>query len=204
MDSRRLSMIGLEELERCAIHSESALRAPYQKYTQTISSPVMALSLELAGTLDALCALLRPCHIADLGSGFSSYVLRRYAAGARADVVSVDADTKWLSRTRDFLQCEGLSPHELVEWSAFTNARYAAFDLVVDDLGHIQRRIDTIPRVLELLRPAGFIVFDDFHKPNVRTAILQACRAGGHRVFSLRRTTLDRFGRYACLVRLSD
>jgi predicted O-methyltransferase YrrM len=201
-DSRRLSRIGLGELGRCAVHSEAALRVPYQKYTKTISSPVMALSLELAGTLDVLCNMLRPRHIADLGSGFSSYVFGRYAAGAEAHVVSADADTRWLSRTRDFLEWEGLSSHELVEWSAFTNRQYPPFDLVLDDLGDIQRRIETIPRVLELVRPAGFVVFDDFHKPNVRSAILHACRVGGHHAFSLRRTTLDGFGRYACLVRV--
>jgi predicted O-methyltransferase YrrM len=162
----------------------------------------MALSLELAGTLDVLCALLGARHIADLGSGFSSYVFQRYAEGAAAEVVSVDADTKWLARTRDFLECEGLLPHELVEWETFTNRRYPAFDFVLDDLGNLGRRIDTIPHVLGLVRPTGFVVFDDFHKPNVRSAVVDACRAGGHHVFSLRQATLDSFGRYACLVRL--
>jgi predicted O-methyltransferase YrrM len=201
-DSRRLSLMGLGELKRRAIGSEAALSAPYERYTQTISTPVMALSLELAGTLDALCNMLRARCVADLGSGFSSYVFRRYAARGEATVVvSVDADSDWLTRTRDFLELEGLSAHELVGWDAFVTAQYPAFDLVLDDLGDLQRRIDTIPRVLELVRPAGFIVFDDFHKPNVRSAVLRACRAGGHEAMSLRSGTLDEFGRYACLVR---
>lgn len=200
-DARRLYSLGLGELERRALASEAALGGAYQRYTETISTPVMALSLELAGTLDALCGLLRASYVADLGSGFSSYVLRRYATQARAAVVSVDAESEWLTRTRHFLDLEGLSAHELVDWDAFASSQYRPFDLVLDDLGDLGRRIDTIPQVLDLVRPAGFVVFDDFHKPNVRSAVLRVCRAGGHEALSLRTVTLDEFGRYGCLVR---
>ena len=200
-DSRRLTAVGLGELERRAIGSTAALSAQHARYTETVSTPAMALSLELAGTLDALCRLVSAHRIADLGSGFSSYVFRQYAQDVDAVVVSVDADVKWLKRTSDFLALEGRPPHELVEWETFTNSEYSAFDLVLDDLGDLQRRLDTIPQVLKLVKPAGFIVFDDFHKPSVRSAILRACRVGGHEAMSLRHSTLDDFGRYACLVR---
>ena len=200
-DARRLSSRGLSELGPRARDSEGALIGAYQRYTHTISTPVMALSLELAGTLDALCRLLQARFVADLGSGFSSYVLRRYASEAGAAVVSVDADSEWLARTREFLELEGLSTDELMRWEELAISQYRQFDFVLDDLGDLRRRIDTISDVLDLVRPGGFVVFDDFHKPKVRSAVLQACRAGGHEALSLRAMTLDDFGRYGCLVR---
>jgi hypothetical protein len=200
-DSHRLSLMGFGELECCASGSQEALSAPHARYTQTISTPEMALSLELAGTLDAFCKLIHAGCLADLGSGFSSYVFGRYAAEVGATVFSVDSDSSWLTRTRKFLELEGVSPHRIFEWESFINAQKPTFDLVLDDLGGRKRRIDTIPLVIGMVRPAGFIVFDDFHKPDIRSAVLRACRAGGHDAISLRSATLDHFGRYACLVR---
>jgi hypothetical protein len=49
-------------------------------------------------------------RLLDLGSGFSSYVLRAYAAGVPGAVGwSVDDDPAWLEKTRAFLVSEGLS-----------------------------------------------------------------------------------------------
>ena len=118
-DATRLSSIGLGELERYASGSQHALSISYKRYTETISTPAMAISLQLAGTLDALCNLIRARCMADLGSGFSSFVFARYAAEVGATVVSVDTAPSWLTKTREFLELEEVPSHEIVEWQAF-------------------------------------------------------------------------------------
>jgi predicted O-methyltransferase YrrM len=202
-DRGRLVQVGLGDLELRARDARAALQEAYAEYVGTVSAPEHAISLELAGVLDALCRILRPRAVADLGSGFSSYVLGRYAIDADADVVSVDADVEWLDRTRDFLARTGLTAGALVGWDEFAAADHDPFDLVLDDLGDIARRVDTMAYVLSgLARADGFVVVDDRHRPPVRAAIDRVARARGSEVVSLRSLTVDGFGRYACLVRV--
>ena len=58
----------------------------HQRYVTTVSLPYQAVSLELAALLLSLCRSTRPAVIADLGSGFSSFVFRTYAAEAKGGV----------------------------------------------------------------------------------------------------------------------
>jgi predicted O-methyltransferase YrrM len=200
VDGARLGKIGLADLERRAREATAPLRQAHVAYVEVVSAPDWAISLELAAVLDALCRTLQPKRVADLGSGFSSYVLRRYAVDASREAVSVDSDAAWLNRTREFLERSRLPIEGLVEWRDFVAGREAPFDLVLDDLGSVEGRIDTIPFVLELVRPSGFVIFDDCHRANLRSALEGECRARRNPVFSLRRATLDGFGRYAYLV----
>jgi hypothetical protein len=68
----------------------------------------MSVSVELAVFLDVLCRLIEPDRILDLGSGFSSFVLRRHLAsrdvGVHSVIWSIDDSPEWLEQTR------GLSP----------------------------------------------------------------------------------------------
>ena len=48
-----------------------ALRDPHEEFVSRVSSPDMAISLEAAAFLRALCEGLRPRRVLDLGSGFS-------------------------------------------------------------------------------------------------------------------------------------
>jgi predicted O-methyltransferase YrrM len=201
-DAGRLGMFGLGDLELRARGSRTALMAAHAEYVETVSVPEHAISLELASVLDVLCRTLRPRRVADLGSGFSSFVLRRYSVETGADVVSVDSDPEWLDRTRAFLVDSGLPVDALIGWDDFTAAEHEPFDLVLDDLGDIQRRIETMAYVLGLARPGGLVVVDDRHRPPVRAALDCECRARGDEVVSLRSSTVDGFGRYACLVRV--
>jgi hypothetical protein len=58
-----------------------------------------------------------------LGSGFSSYVLRRYAAqDNRGVVTSVDDSAEWLSVTKNFLLDHGLSTENLIDLKTFRKA----------------------------------------------------------------------------------
>ena len=58
--------------------SEELLRY-YTLYISKVSLDSMAISLELSSFLSVFCDLIRPASIADLGTGFSSFVFRHYA-----------------------------------------------------------------------------------------------------------------------------
>src|SRR5437870_128740 len=55
---------------------ERRLLPYYREYVSMISSETMCISLELASFLLAICDFCRPRRVVDLGSGFSSVVLR--------------------------------------------------------------------------------------------------------------------------------
>ena len=78
------------------------LLAPYLEYVTNVSSSGWAASLEVSALLYALADELQPAVMADYGSGFSSYVLRRWAADNPAVgsvVISLDASPEWLAVT---------------------------------------------------------------------------------------------------------
>lgn len=175
-----------------------------EAYGRAISSPDMAVSLESASLLSALCVLTEPRRILDAGSGFSSYVLRRYATDHSANVVvwSVDDDDRWLEKTRGYLREQGLGESRLMSWAWFADTDERDFDLVFHDLGHARKiRLDVLPDVCRRLAPEGLIVLDDFHKRGFGHPARQVLEMSGLSVVPLRSHTLDRLGRYAALAR---
>jgi predicted O-methyltransferase YrrM len=161
----------------------------------------MAASLELSVLLTSLCRILHPWRVVDLGSGFSSYVLRLYAAQAKPspEVWSVDDSAEWLNKTREYLSALGLSTANLGTWEDFAASGQSGFDLILHDLGNMETRAGALPRVIELGRPGAMIVLDDVHKGTYRRAACAALRRRRLPCWSLRSFTLDRFGRYAWL-----
>lgn len=179
------------------------LASLYKNYTAFVSPADMAISLELGAFLQVMCALRRPQNVLDLGSGFSSLVLRRYAAMApspRPTVVSVDDDPYWLERTQRHLEASGLDSGRLQSWDSFRHADYMPFDLVVFDLGSMETRERIVGQVLERWLGAGVGVLDDAHMPSYRARARGAADALGRSSYSLRSMTRDAFGRYATMV----
>lgn len=74
------------------------MKHAYGKYVGEFSTPEMAVSLETSQFLYVLAKAVKARRILDLGSGFSSYVLRLYSIDAGSDTVvySVDDDKGWL------------------------------------------------------------------------------------------------------------
>ena len=157
----------------CSIDLE--LKATYREYTRQISSDGMAISYELACFLWSLCEATEPQRILDLGSGFSSFVFRRYQKAARmsTEVWSVDENAVWLEKTRDFLGAHGLSYDNLYTWDDFSKLRPGTFDLISHDLGLMEDRPEIFEDTLAWREPAGLIVIDDIHKPQYRKGIIQ-------------------------------
>ena len=172
-----------------------------EAYGREVSTPDMAISLESATLLAALCELRRPRRVLDAGSGFSSYVLRRFSSGDR-EIWSIDDNEQWLAMTRTYLKQQGVDDDRLLPWDAFVESDEREFDLIFHDLGAIRTvRSDTLPEVCARLGPDGLILLDDFHKHRYRAHARRILARHGFDVVPLRHHTLDGFGRYAALAR---
>jgi predicted O-methyltransferase YrrM len=169
-----------------------SLRNAYRRYVAEVSSPEMAVSLECSAFLKLVSSRLKPSAVADLGSGFSSYVLNSSASG----VVSVDDSAAWLERTKDFLHAQGLSVFQLQDFESFLKED-RKFDLIFMDLNFIEVRMQHTATLLEKLNPGGIIVFDDVHKPEYLRHLAQTLPFGN--CYLLENITRDIYGRYSLL-----
>lgn len=182
------------------------LPSRHAQYVATVSDSAHAISLELARFILEVASEDHVKRVLDLGSGFSSYVLRAYAAGVPDAVAwSVDDDPGWLEKTRAFLASEGLSTEHLYNWSDFqtlasTNGP-GPFDLVVHDLSTVRSRHGTIRFVLRLVRPGGALVLDDMDVDAYRHHVQSELDAAGAKHVDMRNKTLDSRNRYSWLAR---
>lgn len=176
--------------------AEAPLRFPYQRYVTGVSHPAHAISLQLAFYLWDLVDSTRPSRVADLGSGFSSYVLRLYAKNhaPEMEVWSVDDDAGWLEKTRVFLDSEDVSTDNLVLWEDFGEH---SFDCVLHDLGTMDTREATLSSAIGLVRPGGALVLDDLQMPSYRQFVEQSLERRGIAYESARDQTYDLIGRYS-------
>ena len=208
-DARRLQG-RLPELARKELLTEAAgrLRPAFDEYVTVFSVAGAAVSLETSALATVLCEIIRPRRVLDLGSGFSSYVFRRYAAAARpeAEVWSIDDSSFWLEKTREFLDSRGLSAENLLLWDSFSSQDNGAFDLILVDIGDFEFRSANIDKALALGSPSAVVILDDMHKPWYRASVakaLQRSRRDSDRryeFYSARSMTKDQFGRYAAVL----
>lgn len=177
------------------IARSSELAALHQKYVSEVSSPEMAASLELCAWMAQLCGNAKFKTLADLGSGFTSYVLRRYAQPS-SSVWSVDDSAPWLEKTRTYLQRQGVNDAGLSLPDAFY-ADETRFDFILLDLNFVEERIHHVERVLAKTKPGGLVIFDDVHKIDYQQALLR--KLSGHQgtLIDLTPVTYDRFKRFA-------
>ncbi len=203
-DAARLATLcpELAALGETAARSHEVLAPAWREYVTHVSTPNMAISLALSGVLDAVCRLAHPARIVDLGSGFSSWVLRRWAteAGEGAEVWSVDDSDEWLGRTRATLRSHGLGDEGVVTWESFLARAPGSFDLVLHDLGRMLKRRETLSCVLGLVTPRGHVVLDDVDDKRYGPFARRLTRSSGFEFVSLRRWTLDEFGRFSAIV----
>ena len=172
----------------------------YRAYVSTVSTPRMAISLELATFLLALCKMTRPQRLLDLGSGFSSYVFRRYqsSSGHAVEVCSVDRSERWLDQTRLFLSAQGLQTANMETWEAFSTRSAAPYDIIFYDLG--KGRHEFLPAALPFRNRSGLFVLDDFQILRYRKAVRRSLRGKPYVLFSLSSYTRDRYLRFSALV----
>ena len=192
----------LDQFDAKAPTCESRLAADHADYIENVGHPVHAASLELAVFLELFCEDMKPKRLADLGSGFSSYVLRAWANKQTdvPEVWSVDDSAQWLEKTRGYLKAQDVGDERLCTWNDFIDAEKGEFDLVLHDMGSMEFRAETLQKVLDLVRPGGLVILDDMHKPEFREYALTALVDAGMDHYSLKALTRDSLTRYAYLV----
>ena len=181
-------------------NDSQAFQDCYVRYVREISTADMAVSYECARLLDGLCHLFACQKMLDLGSGFSSYTLRRYASNERHAVVwSVDDDERWMRKTENFLNDQNVSTDKLIMLDDFMRTPEGDFDLIFLDLNFVEVRKNFIKMAVERCKPGGMIVFDDVHKPDFLYEVLRLTAAADLTFFDVKSLTRDQFGRYALL-----
>lgn len=173
------------------------LAAQRSEYVRTVSKDSMALSLESAALLAALLERLDGPRVIDLGSGFSSLVVR---SANNAECWSIDDSAQWLNRTVELLEERNLPTEKCMTWPDFLALPGQPFDLVVHDLGstHSLRR-SALPRILESVAPQGWILIDDVHVSGYRAALRSSLRKESFSTYRLSNETMDWHGRYSWL-----
>lgn len=168
----------------------------YTRYVAEVSHPHHAVSLETAMYLWQRCADTRPYRVCDLGSGFSSWVLRHYAANAGypVTVCSVDTDPEWLAKTAEFIGDDA----GLLLWNEWLQIE-DTYDLIFHDIANGGFREMAMSVAADRLNEGGSLVFDDAHHDGHRTEMVRVAERKGWRLTSLADVTTDSIGRYAML-----
>jgi predicted O-methyltransferase YrrM len=201
LELRRLeTQIGLDALraeKANLIPPPSIMRElydPWLDYVTNVSAPDMAVSLETACLLLHLCRTRNPKRILDLGSGFSSYVLRLHAGKVGANVTSIDTDADWLAKTGKYLAEHGLSNGDLRLLDDFIAE--PAYDLVFHDIGNGALRNKMASFAADHCAPRGVVVFDDAQHGGHAFHAYETC-LGGFDVINVACCTHDDTGRFA-------
>ena len=174
----------------------------YVDYCRNVSRRLMTINIETASLLWYECVRVRAGSVCDLGSGFTSYVLARYAAEADYPVriVSVDDDPEWLQRSASFLRRHRMSAHTLETYTQWVEAG-ETFDVILHDLagGEIRNRV--MWEAADRLNPGGVIIFDDMQGDSHNAEMRGVTEASGWEPIDVKLVTVDETGRYAGLVR---
>ncbi|MBX2942952.1 MAG: hypothetical protein KF860_11445 [Cyclobacteriaceae bacterium] len=181
--------------------NKELLRPYYEQYIKEVSRADMAASLELAAFMYTICKINQYTRLLDMGSGLSSFVFRLYAnENPRVMVYSVDDDTAWLEKTKDFLRQHKLGVDNILTLDQFLKSEEQGFECILHDLNFIEVRINYVDRMMKIVKSGGLLIFDDVHKPDYFFALLTKVKNIQSKVFSLHPVTHDSFGRFALAV----
>ncbi|MQF98139.1 MAG: hypothetical protein FI729_01215 [SAR202 cluster bacterium] len=135
-------------------------------------------------------------RVADFGSGFSSFAIRKYCPQVENN--SYDTDAEWLKKTEGYLKREGVNSDNL---HTYTDDFSEDFDLIVWDLKNQSFRKTEFLKVKEKFTNSICII-DDCHDPSY----IQMCRdLAANDGWKLTEITevKDEFGRYVSILRRS-
>lgn len=186
-----------EDLHKAA----QKLKPYYEQYITQVSRADMAMSLELAAFVYALCVKKGFKTLLDLGSGFSSFVYRLYASEhAGVLVLSVDDDAQWLEKTKGYVRQHGLPDASMLTLDQFLKQPVNQFDCVLHDLNFVEVRINYVQRVFEATANSGVLILDDVHKPDYLYQVLDMLNEQSISIYDLKPVTLDSYNRFALAV----
>ena len=168
----------------------------------TVSEKDMASSLESCVMLMVLCKALEVKCAMDLGSGFSSYVLRRYKRDYEPEmtVYSIDTDGFWLDMSRGFCEQHGLDMQGFMLWEEREKISQKC-GLIFLDIQDYPSRQEYLPEVAEhYCHPGTAVLLDDMQWPRYSAAVYEKLAGLDYAHLNLHDETLDGFGRFAKLV----
>lgn len=163
----------------------------YQAYLSAGANPAHAMSLQTAKWLDGWITEQKPERVLDIGSGFSSYVLRSHE-GTYA--WSVEEDASWADYTRKFLAGKGLDAGHVFDGLDFRGLD-GKFDLVLLDSKGEVPRIQRLRKAAALVKDGGTLIVDDGHFPSLHRCCKVWAKIQGYEFADLKELK-DDFGRW--------
>jgi predicted O-methyltransferase YrrM len=173
----------------------------HERYCSEVSNRNWAASVQLSALLWHLCRTIDARSVLEFGSGFTTYVFRRYAAESSHEVrvLSADDDEAWLGKTSAFLDSAGAADGELVPLEELDGTIDGhRFDLVFNDVFGGIRPATTALAARHTL-PNGLLILDDANRAADRRSLLLAAKVHRLAAFDLRPWTQDEIGRWALL-----
>lgn len=164
----------------------------WHKYQDGIQTKAGTISLETSKYIAGLVARESPQSACDIGSGFTSHLLRSLGI---PEVVTYEADPRWAGKL------DGLG----YDIRPIGKLGDRTFDLVIVDSnlgeGSGWDRTCMPDKVKDIVNPGGYIVFDDYNWLSLFGAIHQVFEVDTlWPVTSLEHVTRDKYQRYAGLV----
>ena len=132
----------------------------------------------------------KPKRILEMGSGFSTWVIRKWAWAQEHDVVvwTLDTEWKWLGTVLVELEQLHLSTEHCLHYDSFMSClrdTVAHFDLIFVDHGPCAKRVEDYNLYMSLLAPGGVAVFDNWHLPHYHTKMQPLLEADGFEIEDL-------------------
>jgi len=144
---------------------------------------------------------LKPKFILDMGSGFSTLVIRTWQQENFNSLdplcYTTDLDPAWLPVTKAEVEELGLNADNFYLQSDFGKLKdtEAKFDFMFVDLAGRKERMEKKDLIVSYLKPNGVMALDDWHRSNYRCVMGPYLESQGFTVIE-RWETLDRFSRF--------
>ena len=155
------------------------LEEMYKYYRENISPGNYPISLGLSRYLLDLCWKTKPKLILDRGTGFSSFVFRKYALESwrPVKIISVDSNERWINKTVEFLRYCELKTEGLFLWEDFLkyDLDKRKYDIILEDYT-ISKRTKSLPIVLDMMASNGYLILDDANHEIYKSAIFKAVK----------------------------
>lgn len=195
------------------MHLEN-IKNKFNWYISNVSSKGHAASLELAHYTFNHCEKNKPSKVVDMGSGFTSYVLRYYKKHINPDAIvfSIDDDTAWMRKTRNFIKESDLDANNILYFYDFVKTEEKDFDFILYDMGHIPTRIENVAFPKTIAAKGATILYDDIHfdqafsnkvglyMPNYYQDVFYDYCKDNNLTFEKLNETIDEYGRYSVKV----
>lgn len=170
-----------------------------ESYCKEVSNDAWALSLEAGAMLKTLVARESIKSVLDLGSGFSSAVLR--TCPDLKSIVSVETEQEWSDKTYGFLNTMGPGDGHKIVLLEDLDLGDQEFDLVILDMAETTTRAEFLPLAWKHLRAGGYLYVDDMHHWPFNEQVDAFVASTAAQRLDVSQVTRDHFGRYGLLVK---